>query len=1032
MYKKSKQKSRRGILTTLGALMLSAVLCLGCVACAPQETPGPGPDPDPDPNPDNPTAYLEEELVQPFTGKTAWESANSKFTKDYDNWEDLRKAGSELNTELAEEGMVLLKNEDNALPLSDDETNLSLFGYRSYNLMTGGGGSGAGRPGTYGIETCTLPMSLDEAGFEINERLQTVYDGKSSEVAVSDLNAVRSSFESYGDAAIVTIARGGSEGSDLATHDASGNADTTKHVLELNDAEIELIHFVKNNFKKVIVLINSANVFEMGELNEEKTASNLGVDAILWIGQVGNDGARAIGRLLNGTVNPSGHTVDTWERDFTKGPTYTNIGDLSQNYNADGTRSNNNLYVNGEIARGANDETYHSVEYREGIYMGYRYYETKSYDMNAAEAGSGDIWYNQNVVYPFGYGLSYTTFEWKLADDVAPVATIDAANSTITLKAVVTNTGDVAGKDVVQVYVNPPYTSGEIEKSAANLMGFAKSSLLQPGESETVEVQFVAQDMASFDWNDANNNDFIGYELEAGDYIISARYDSHTEAFSVVRTIEKDIQCTTDYYTGNEITTQFTGAEGLEMYKSTNDALEANLISRTDLHQPNPSTIEDRTVTSTYIAGLNAGREYFSYQDAETDPWYVSQVPSEWDQAASREEGEKCDMVLSDMIGVSYTEPTIVNGVATAATDADSQKWEQFMNQLTWEEMVYLVSAGDYGQGIAIPSIEKDVVYGGDGPTQFAWNSSLFFGSKGIVQEDVIGTNWVIAPIVAATWNTELAAEQGNIVGNESLMGGINEWYGPGCNTHRSPFSGRNFEYYSEDGVLSGRICAEVVLGASSKGVMVRLKHMFLNDQETNRNTSGGVLTWCTEQAIREIYLKPYEICVKYGQATGGMTSFNRIGDAVCSTNYALLENIFRGEWNFRGTFVTDCQDYPEYRYLNLTCRTGQELPLGQTINMYKGEQIFGARFGIGYASAVEGTWSPEDKCVKVATNYADAVACEALRKGAGDMYNIYHDADLVAQLAEMETELSPTHYYAVRKSAQRVLYDYVNSNNMM
>ena len=394
--------------------------------------------------------------------------------------------------------------------------------------------------------------------------------------------------------------------------------------------------------------------------------------------------------------------------------------------------------------------------------------------------------------------------------------------------------------------------------------------------------------------------------------------------------------------------------------------------------------------------------------------------------------GEVCDLQLKDMIGVSYTEPTITNGVATAAKDTDSQKWETFMNQLTWEELVYLVCAGDYGQGIAIPAIGKYVVYGGDGPTQFAWNSSLFFGSKGITQEETIGTNWVIAPIVASTWNTELAHEQGLIVGNESLFAGINEWYGPGCNIHRSPFSGRNFEYYSEDGVLSGKMCAEVVKGASSKGVMVRLKHMFLNDQETNRNTSGGVLTWCTEQAIREIYLKPFELCVKYGEATGGMTSFNRIGDAVCSTNYALLENIFRGEWNFRGTFVTDCQDYPEYRYLNLTCRTGQELPLGQTINMYKGEKIFDARFGIGYASAVEGTWSPADKCVKVAANYADAVKCEELRKGAEDMYNIYHDESLLAQLSAMETVLSPTHYYAVRKSAQRVLYDYVNSNNMI
>lgn len=1022
------QKSKR-FFKALASIALSAVLCFGVVACAPDDpTPGPGPGPDPGVT-DN---YLKEELFETQTGKTLWESANGQFKKDYDTMEEVREAGSKLNTQLAEEGMVLLKN-DGALPLSDTEMDLSLFGYRSYNLMTGGGGSGAGRPGSYGIPTATLTGSLEGAGFKVNDTLKGIYDGKSEEVDIGTLQGAESSYTAYGDAAIITIARGGSEGNDLATHDAPGNADPTKHVLELNDAEIELVKYVKSEFDKVIVLINSANVFEMGELNAEKTSDNLGVDAILWIGQVGNDGANAIGRLLDGTVNPSGHTVDTWERDFTKGPTYTNIGDLSQNYNADGTRSNNNLYVNGEIARGADGETYHSVEYREGIYVGYRYYETMADEMNADKAGSGDEWYDESVVYPFGYGLSYTDFEWELAEDIAPKATIDAANSTITLKVKVTNVGDVAGKDVVQVYVNPPYTAGEIEKSTANLMGFAKTSLLEPGESETVEVQFVAQDMASFDWNDANGNDFIGYELEAGDYVISARYDSHNEAFSVVRTVEDDILCKTDYYTGNEITSQFTGQEGLEMYKSTNDALEANLISRTDLEQPAPSTIEDRTVSSAYIAGLNAGREYFSYQDSESDPWYVSQVPSEWDQAASRAEGELCDIMLEDMIGVSYTEPTIVDGVATAAKDADSQKWEEFMNQLTWEELVYLVCAGDYGQGIPIPAIGKEAVYGGDGPTQFAWNSSLFFGAAGIVQEEVIGTNWVIAPIVAATWNTELAAQQGNIVGNESLVAGkVNEWYGPGCNTHRSPFSGRNFEYYSEDGVLAGKICSEVTRAASAKGVMVRLKHMFLNDQETNRNTSGGVLTWCNEQAIREIYLKPYEICVKYGQVTGGMTAFNRIGDAVCSTNYALLENIFRGEWNFRGTFVTDCQDYPEYRYLNLTTRTGQELPLGQTINQYKGEPIFVGRFGIGYASAVEGTWDPEAKCVRVASNAADAEACEALRKSQDDMYDLYHDEGVVAQLSAMETKLSTTHYYAVRKSAQRVLYDYVNSNNMM
>lgn len=959
---------------------------------------------------------------------TVWEAARSSFYPDYGSQAELRQAASELNVLLAEEGMVLLKN-DNALPLSEDERNVTLLGYRSYDLQTGGGGSGAGRPGTYGIPKATLTGSLEAEGFKINQRMAAAYDGADAELLPDSFSAsVLSSYVSYNDAAIITVTRSGSEGSDEKVHDVDGHSNPNDHYLMLTDAEVALVKHAKANFPKVIVLINSANIMEVAALNEAKTADNLGVDAILWVAHTGNDGATAIARILSGAVNPSGHTVDTWEVDFTKGPTYTNIGDLSQNFNEDGTRMNNNLYVNGEIARDSLGQTYHAVEYREGIYMGYRYYETVYAE---APEGQKEEAYS-NVLYPFGYGLSYTSFDWQMADSTVAAADITAPDQKITVAVTVTNTGDTAGKDVVQVYANPPYTEGGIEKAAANLVGFAKTKLLQPGESQTVEVSFIARDMASFDWNDANGNDFQGYELEKGTYGISVRFDSHNEAFAIERSVASDILCSTDSTTGNAIEAVFSQDSGAyERYYSVNDSLVDNAITRTDLHQPAPATIEDRTVDVDYIQMLTDEREYFSCQDSEEDLWYVSTVPASWTQNAGVAVDGKYAIQLTDMIGVRYTEPTVVDGVATAAQDEGTQAWDAFMNQLTWEELVSLICAGDYGQGIALPTIGKEVVFGGDGPTQFAWNSNLFFGSKGITQFEVIGTNWVVAPIVAATWNTELSAEQGRMVGNESLFSGINEWYGPACNTHRSPFSGRNFEYYSEDGLLAGKMVAGVTEGAASKGVMVRIKHMFLNEQETNRNTSGGVLTWANEQAIREIYLKPYEIAVKEGDVTGGMTAFNRIGDAVCSTNYALLEGIFRNEWNFRGTFVTDCQDYAEYRYLNLMARTGQELPLGQTVNMYNGQKIFDARFGIGYASAVEGTWSDEANCVLVAENQDDAQACETMRKESGDMYLIFHDDALIAQLAELETVPSPTHYFAVRKSAQRVLYDYVNSNNM-
>lgn len=956
-------------------------------------------------------------------------SEGSKYYPSYSTFEEVREAGKNVNIELASEGFTLLKNADNALPLTAKETNVSLLGYKSYSLQLGGGGSGSGRPGIYGVPTATLTQSLADAGFKVNPKLVDFYAGVSSEIDATDFPAaVTGTCEGYKDAAIVTIARSGAEGSDHKTSGQDVNKD--KHALELTDAEQSLIKYAKAHFNKVIVLINSANIMEVGALNEEKTDSNLGVDAIMWIGHTGNDGAAAIGPILNGTVNPSGHTVDIWASDFTKGPTFTNFGDMSQNKNADGTPMDNKLYIDGtpvEAGQGLPSGfsgSYHSVEYREGIYMGYRYYETVAEDMDAASAGSGEKWYSENVVYPFGYGLSYTTFEWELAD-VAETAQIKAADDTVTMRVKVTNTGAVAGKDVVQVYYTAPYTKGGIEKASTNLVGFAKTDMLEPGESDIVTVKFVAQDMASFDWNDKNDNDFSGYELEKGDYVISICRDSHEVVDSVVRTISSDIQCTTDYQTGKTIKTLFTGeVEGLERYKSTNDALEANLISRENgLTQPAASTIEDRTITDADLQLYDSESVYYSCQDLEDDVWYVSDTPASWDQGKGVKGNDGMyELTLKDMVGVSYTEPTIVDGTVQLATDADSQKWEEFMNQLTWEEMASIIPDGMYGMRNTLPSIGKEGQFGGDGPTQLGWNANMIRGYGDGAYD--MGTNWVVAPITAATWNVELCAKQGAIIGDEALFLGINEWEGPGMNTHRSPFSGRNFEYYSEDGVQGAKIAVAVTKAASDKGLVCNMKHMFLNDQETNRNTSGGVFTWADEQTMREIYLKPFEACVKDADCKGAMTAFNRIGDAVTSTNYALLECLFRQEWGFRGRFVTDYQDYKEYRYLNLMCRVGQEMPMGGTIASADGKMM-------GDASSVEGTWDATKKMVLVAANEEDAARCEELRQAA-DTYMIHtNGAPQSAELKTLETVESPTHYFAVRKVAQRLLYTYVNSNAM-
>ncbi len=970
------RKKAKKIAAAAVSCVLGAAMCFSVTACSNN------------PETNNPTVdYYKEGTVSANGTKSGNISANGKFYTDYATLDEVREAGKELNIKLAEEGNVLLKNDD-CLPLGKEERWVSLFGYRTINLQTGGGGAGAGNPGVYGVPMSTLPESMMDAGFNVNPKLIDMYQkyldrGNNSEISVSAYNsAIVATYAGYDGAAIVTLSRTGSEGEDLKTHDVAGHADTKDHYLQLNDNEVALIKHVKQHFKKVVVLINSSNIMEVGELAAEKTPDNLGVDAIMWIGHVGNDGAAAIGKLLSGEVNPSGHTVDIWPEDFKKDPTWTNFGDNSQ------MGLDINLYVGDEKTN------YHSIEYREDIYNGYRYYETVADDKNATEAGTGESWYKENVTYPFGHGLSYTTFDWKITEDIARRATIDNAHSTVTLKVEVTNTGKVAGKDVVQVYYSAPYTNGGIEKASANLVDFAKTDLLEPGETQTLTLQFVAQDMASFDYDDANFNGFKGYELEAGDYNISIRKNSHEVVDSVTRTVEEGINCTTDYISGNEITPVFSGGGKLDRYISTNDTLLENKLSRAnDLTQlPAANSKADRTVSASYKAMLDAEDTYYGYQDTASDPWYVSSVPTGWTQAtaaqAEARTNGKTAIQLADMSGVTYTEANIdASGKATAATDEGSKKWEQFMNQLTYDELYTIVTHGRYGQA-SMPSIGKDFHSDLDGSSQIAFignsmnEESAADPSKGV---SGMGTNWVTAVVQAATFNVDLCEDVGRIVGNESLFLNCPGWYGPSMNIHRSPFSGRNYEYYSQDGVQGGMIAAAVVKGATSKGVHCYIKHMFLNDQETERES---VSTWATEQAIREIYAKPFEMAIKLGGSTGTMTAFNRIGDAMASTNYAMLESLMRQEWGFTGHNVTDSWDRG-YRPMNLMLRTGQDLPLGKG---YEDKNML-----------EEGKWDEANNTVLIKAN----------------------------ENATEATVASPTQYYAIRKSAQRILYVNANDNNM-
>ena len=987
--------------------LLTVGTCAVCLtvfgACQPDKPITPHPD-DPDPTPDPTTEYVQESEVS-VTGNQTGFVENGKYRTDYGTLEEERAAAKQLNIEVASEGDVLMKNDDNTLPLKKNST-LTLLGYKTNDIMMGGGGSGSGRPGQYGVPKTTLEMGLKQAGFDVNPATLNYYSANKKEIGTLPAS-VQSTYKDFNDAAIVMFSRSGSEGRDENTYGVDGD----KHYLEFTDVEKQLIKHAKANFDKVILLVNSSNAMELSEVNAEKTKDNLGVDAILWIGHVGNDGAAAIGKILNGEVNPSGRTADTYAVDFTKDPTFTNFGNNGQNVDAQGNRLDTYIYEEGKDSAPYTMEdnlkgyNFFSVEYREGIYVGYKYYETKA----AIEGGD---WFKNNVVYPFGYGLSYTTFSQEITDDIAPTGTISKANSTVTVKVKVTNTGSVAGKDVVQLYYTAPYTDGGIEKAEVNLAAFAKTDMLQPGESQTLTLQFVAQDMASFDWNDANSNDFVGYELEKGEYTISLRNNSHDVLDTITRNIESDIQCKTDYTTGAEIKPLFTGEDGLEEYKSTNDTLEANMMTRADgLQIPAPVSKEERTWSTGEIQELESQKTYYSYMDETTDPYYVSKVPAGWTQAsaedvAARKDG-KTAVQLKDLFGVSYTEPSLKDGVATAATDEGTKAWDEYLNQLSWEELATIVSYGGFGQP-EIEAIGKNAAGAYDAAAHPFWNGGMFGGAQ--APENQMGTNWCTPAVWGCTWNVDLLAKIGRMTGNEALFFNIEALYGFSINIHRSPFGGRNFEYLSEDGLLTGKLIAAANKEVTNMGLVTYTKHFMMNNQETNRNDQGGVMTWATEQAIREIYGKGYEIAIKEGNTSGFMTAFNRIGKSTCSTNWSLLEGLIRNEWGFSGHNVTDYMDYAPYRYTNLMVRAGNELPLGGP------DKLIGKGKG-GVSSYTEGTWDAEANMVLVAADETNALAAEAARVAGG----VYADC------SQYEDKASPTQWFNVRKAAQRVLYSMVN-----
>ena len=747
--------------------------------------------------------------------------------------------------EIMEDGIVLLKNES-LLPLNETKK-LNIFGWESINPAYGGAGSG-GINDLYDI--VSLNQGLENAGFSINQELVDFYNNYGADNPEMSIqkqswtlpeppvdtysDKLIKSAKEYSDVAVVVLSRKAGEGHNDIPMDVSkaaydNNSDEYddfpegEHYLQLSQTERDMVDMVCSNFNNVIVIYNGANQFELGFTNEYPQ-----IKSVVWCPGTGNVGFNALGKVFSGEVNPSGKTPDTFVYDMTTAPWWNNAEKTEYTNLAD-------MAVEGMNAGTAQVYAPAFTNYVEDIYVGYKYYET------AAQEGAID--YDKTVQYPFGYGLSYTEFEQKMGE-------LEEKDGQISVDVEVTNTGDEAGKDVVEVYYNPPYTNGGIEKSSTNLIEFEKTNLLQPGESQTVTVTFSIEDMASYDENNAK-----AYVLEKGDYVISINSDSHTVLDQKTYTADDDV-----------------------VYKEENKRVSDDTAAT--------NVFEDAKGDVTYLSRAD---HFANYEEATKAPAsaelgepYVSEyhLNKNFDKTTYLNDKDKMPTTGAD------------NGLTLADmrdADYDDPRWEKLLDQLTVDEMSNMIAMAGY-QTAAMDSVGKVGTLDFDGPAAIN-NNFTGVGSIG----------FPIEVVIASTWNKNLAQTWGECMGKISQEMGAEGWYAPGMNTHRTAFGARNYEYFSEDGVLSGNMGAKAVEGARKYGVYSYIKHFAMYE-----GNAKMVSVWSNEQAIREIYLKPFEISVKQGGANAVMVSWSFLGDKWTGESSNLMKTVLRDEWGFRGMALTD------------------------------------------------------------------------------------------------------------------------------
>ena len=833
-------------------------------------------------------------------------------TTDYGSASAELQEGDEIVQALGEESMVLLKNEDGFLPLDKTEK-VNLFGWAATDqgfLLVGGGSGGTVIAAENRV---TLTAALDREGLEYNKELLDAYSAISSADADANSNSPDSmaalanpdaSFytadrmaqaKEYSDTAIVVLSRfSGENASQTELIDIGSYSNGT--FLELTANEKAMLDALEENQFNVIVLFNTTNNMEMGFLEEYDC-----IKAALYVGLPGQSGALAIPRILCGDVNPSGRTADTLAYDY---------------------QTNNPTYINGRYVD-------NSMVYQEGIYVGYKWYETADevgfFDSVSNGYGTG---YDAVVQYPFGYGLSYTNFEWEAKASWSASEDMSATGE-YTVEVTVYNKGDVAGKDVVELYYTPPYTEGGIEMASVNLLAFAKTDLIQPGESQTVTLTFDAYDLASYDYNDANGNQFFGYEVVPGDYEIRLMRNSHVDGVmaenseSTFPIHSAGITFAQDPDTNADVGNLFTGETAYAntpIDGSTMIQGGVDYLSRANGFANYPTTTAGAPSSEVDQIGVY---EYDGYDNADVSDIQYGVDSGMYLVVVENEDGSRECATLAQLEGTDKSGANLVinEELMETLSDYDAPEWDAFLDQLSEQEVMDLIGKGGF-KNVAVYSVGKPLCTDRDGPAGF---------NMGVTNPntETMWTGFPTESLIGCCWNPSLTYSMGVAQGKVASATGLQGWYAPGVNLHRSVYNTRNYEYFSEDAVLTGRLAAAIVQGAKENNLYCYVKHFAVSEAGANPNDKN---TWLTEQALRETYLKPFEMCVKDGGANGIMSAFNRVGAVWAGANHALITDLLRGEWGFRGTVITDWYQ-PYYMDYTRGLKAGNNLWLDGTFD---------------------------------------------------------------------------------------------------